>query len=150
MLIANQLATVRAALLFWEEEMATNPADFMRPFLDLPEMEPLPVGDEGAPRPVFAKLNDAVHLLRIAHLLVGERGGKVVLALAWLTALGSSVTKGAEIAHHHVHHADEALIRLGDAGHVDEAALVDARIRELRALHSIPPGEETRTPELLL
>ena len=45
MLIANQLATVRAALLFWEEEMATNPAEFMRPFLDLPDMEPLSVDE---------------------------------------------------------------------------------------------------------
>ena len=35
MLTASQLATVRAALLFWEEEMATNPPDFMR-LLQLP------------------------------------------------------------------------------------------------------------------
>ena len=45
MLTASQLATVRAALLFWEEEMATNPADFMRPFLDPRDMKPLSVAE---------------------------------------------------------------------------------------------------------
>ena len=45
MLTASQLATVRAALLFWQEEMATNPPDFMRPFLDLSDMKPLSVKD---------------------------------------------------------------------------------------------------------
>ena len=43
MLTARHLATVQAALLFWEEEMATNPPDFMRPLLDPPGMEPLSV-----------------------------------------------------------------------------------------------------------
>ena len=45
MLTARHVATVRAALLFWEEEMAASPPAFMRPFLDPPEMEPLSVDE---------------------------------------------------------------------------------------------------------
>ena len=39
--------------------------------------------------------------------------------------------------------------RLGDAGHVAEAALFDARVRKLRALHAEPAGQQAGAPELL-
>jgi hypothetical protein len=41
MLTASQLATVRAALRYWEEEMGPHDVEVMRPYLDPPDIEPL-------------------------------------------------------------------------------------------------------------
>ena len=41
MLTPGDLATVRAALLFWYEEMAPHGVEIMQPYFDSPEAEPL-------------------------------------------------------------------------------------------------------------
>ncbi len=55
MLTASQLATIRAALTFWEEEMAPHGVDAMRPYVDLPGVEPVPADELRSLRERFAR-----------------------------------------------------------------------------------------------
>ena len=41
MITTRELATLRAALRYWQEEMCPHGADAMRPYFDQPEVEPL-------------------------------------------------------------------------------------------------------------
>lgn len=45
MLSPDDLATVRAALLFWSEDMAPHGVEIMQPYFDAPDAEPLSADD---------------------------------------------------------------------------------------------------------